>query len=94
MSYLRNKKGRVSPVISARVDRRIAAGLENAEARPPKLVRDWLHCDAVEEFVKGLPPTTEPEPPPVVCQPEPEVSVLWLVLAVMFVAGIVVGKVV
>ena len=68
MRKLGKKGGRVSPVISARVDRRIADALEQTEARPPKLARDWLHCDAVNEFVQGLPPTTEPEPP-VVCQP-------------------------
>lgn len=92
MRKLGKKGGRVSPVISARVDRRIADALEKTEARPPQLVRDWLRCDAVNEFVQGLPPE-EPEPP-VVHQPEPDVSVLWLVLAAMFIAGLVVGKMV
>ena len=67
MRKLGKKGGRASLVISARVDRRIADALEKTEARPPQIVRDWLHCDAVNEFVQGLPPE-EPEPP-VVHQP-------------------------
>lgn len=68
MRKLGKKGGRASLVISARVDRRIADALEQTEARPPQIVLDWLHCDAVEKFVQGLPPE-EPEPPPVVHQP-------------------------
>ena len=92
------KKKPLSAVVSARVDRRFLAGLDQAldqaEATPPKPVRDWMRSDEVQAFVAGLPPST-PEPVPAALEsrrPDSATAVMALAFLAVFLIGIVVGK--
>lgn len=90
-----------SPVTHAEVTPKILAAIERTENKPPHLVRDLLHLDEVQGFIR---PDTrgpqEPALPPRLFDPLPlaevpdqtRVAVIAILFLIVFIAGVVVGR--
>lgn len=92
---------KTSPVMRAEVTSKILAAIERNENKPPHQVRDLLHLDEVQRFIR---PDTrgpqEPALPPRLLDPLPlaevpdqtRVAVIAILFLIVFIAGVVVGR--